>query len=135
MCAVLILGIGIAGLTQGLNAALRSTKESEQQTTAALLAAGQIEALRAEGYLTDGETEGDGEGSLSRYHWKMTVSGAGVDGLHEVVVTVQNSKSSQDIYELRTLLFEAPSYLDSTSKSSGSKSTESKSNRREGKRR
>ena len=40
MCAVLILGIGIAGLTQGITTALASSKEAEVQTAAALLAAG-----------------------------------------------------------------------------------------------
>src|SRR5882762_5584731 len=48
MCAILILGIGLVGLTQGITAALQSSKESELQTTAALLAAGQIETLRAD---------------------------------------------------------------------------------------
>ena len=67
MCAILILGIALAGLTQGVTTALTSSKESELQTTAALYAAGQIESLRAEGYLSDGETQGDcGEG-LSLY--------------------------------------------------------------------
>ena len=58
MCAILILGISLVGLTQGITAALRSSKESELQTTAALIAAGQIETLRAEGFVIDGETEG-----------------------------------------------------------------------------
>ena len=37
MCAILILGIALVGLTQGLTTALSSSKESEQQTMAALL--------------------------------------------------------------------------------------------------
>ena len=38
MCAILILGIALAGLTEGVTTALTSSKESELQTTAALLA-------------------------------------------------------------------------------------------------
>ena len=108
MCAILILGIGLVGLTQGLTVALQSGKESELQTTAALLAAGQIETLRADGFVTDGETDGDGDGSLSLYHWKQSVTGTRIEGLHEVVVVVEHSKTGKLIYELRTLLFDPP---------------------------
>ena len=108
MVAVLILGVAVAGMVQGITMALDSSKESELQTTAALIAAGQIEALRAEGYLVDGETEGQcGEG-LSLYQWKQTVSATTIKGLHEVDVEVENTKSGKTIYELRTMLFEAP---------------------------
>jgi hypothetical protein len=108
MCAILILGIALAGLTQGVTTALTSNKESELQTTAALLAAGQVETLRAEGYLSDGTTEGDcGEG-LSLYRWKQSITSAGIAGLHQVEVVVVNAKSGQPIYELQTLLFQPP---------------------------
>ena len=108
MCAILILGIALAGLTQGVTTALTSSKESELQTTATLFAAGLIETLRAEGNLSDGATEGEcGEG-LSLYRWKQSITRAGIDGLHEVDVVVQNAKTGQSIYELQTLLFQPP---------------------------
>jgi prepilin-type N-terminal cleavage/methylation domain-containing protein len=111
MCAILILGIALAGLTQGVTTALTSSKESELQTTAALVAAGLVETLRAEGNLSDGATEGEcGEG-LSLYRWKQSITRAGVDGLHEVDVVVQNAKTGQPIYELQTLLFQPPEEL------------------------
>ena len=108
LCAVLILGVGLVGLTQGLTVALQSGKESELQTTAALLAAGRIEILRAEGFVVDGETDGEGEGTLSLYHWKQSVGRMRIEGLHEVTVVVENSKTGKAIYELRTLLFDPP---------------------------
>ena len=108
MCAILILGIGLVGLTEGISAALRSSKEAELQTTAALLAAGQIETLRADGFIVEGETEGDGEEGLSLYHWKQSVTSTSVDGLYDVEVVVQNSNSGKDIYTLRTMLFDPP---------------------------
>jgi prepilin-type N-terminal cleavage/methylation domain-containing protein len=108
MCAILILGIALAGLTQGVATALTSSKESEFQTTAALFAAGLIETLRTDGYLSDGETQGDcGEG-LSLYRWTESVTSAGIDGLHQVDVVVENAKTGQSIYELQTLLFQPP---------------------------
>lgn len=108
MCAILILGVGLVGLTQGIAAALRSSKESEVQTAAALIAAGQIETLRADGFVIDGETNGDGEEDLSLYHWKQSVKSTSIDGLHDVEVVVENSKTGKTIYELRTLLFDPP---------------------------
>lgn len=108
MCAILILGIGLVGLTQGVTTALSSSKEAELQTTAALIAAGRIETLRAEGYVTDGVEEGEAGEGLSLYRWKQSVTSTTIDGLHEVQVVVENSKSDQVIYELKTLLFDPP---------------------------
>jgi prepilin-type N-terminal cleavage/methylation domain-containing protein len=120
MIAIVILGIVLVGLTQGITTALSSSKESEWQTTGALFAAGQIELLRAEKDLTDGETDGDCGASLPLYRWKQTVSPTGIDGLHDVEVVVENSKTGADIYELKTLLFEPPG--DSSGQSKDAKS-------------
>ena len=74
MCAILILGVALAGLTQGVTTALISSKESELQTTAALLAAGRIETLRAGSDFSDGNSEGEcGEG-LTLYRWRQSIS-------------------------------------------------------------
>jgi len=108
MCAILILGVGLVGLSQGITAALQSSKESELQTTAMLLAAGQIETLRADGFVVEGETQGDGDGALSLYHWKQSVTKARIEGLYEVGVVVENSKTGRTICELKTLLFDPP---------------------------
>ena len=59
ICAMLILGIGLVGLIEGVTVALKTSKDSELHTTAALIAGGRIELLRAEGYLYEGEEEGD----------------------------------------------------------------------------
>jgi prepilin-type N-terminal cleavage/methylation domain-containing protein len=109
MVAILILGIAVAGLTHGISTALGSGKESELQTTAALFAAGQIEQLRAAGGLADKTTEGDFGDGMPLYRWKQTISAAGIDGLHEVEVVIEDSRDGKTIYELRTLLFERPS--------------------------
>jgi Tfp pilus assembly protein PilV len=108
MVAILILGIGLVGLTQGITAALRSGKDSEEQAAATLLAAGQIELVRAEGALIDGFTEGDGGEGPNLYHWQQTISAAGIDGLHKVKVDIQNVHTGETVFELETLLFEAP---------------------------
>jgi prepilin-type N-terminal cleavage/methylation domain-containing protein len=120
MIAIVILGITLVGLTQGITTALSSSKESELQTVAALFAAGQIELLRAEKDLTDGTTDGDCGATLPLYRWKQTVSPTDVAGLHDVDVVVENSQTSAEIYELKTLLFEPPT--DSSDKSKDTKS-------------
>ncbi len=108
MCAIAILAIGLTGLTEGLSTALRSTRESELQTRAILFASGQIETLRAEGYLTDGETEGECGDVLSSCTWRQTLVPAGMDGLHEVTLKIEQESSGKTVCELRTLLFERP---------------------------
>lgn len=108
MVAILVLGIALVGLTQGITTALGSSKESELQTTAALFAAGQIELLRAEGGLMDEDTDGDCGTGLELYHWKQSVTPTDIDGLHDVAVTIQSTRDGKTIYELRTLLFERP---------------------------
>jgi prepilin-type N-terminal cleavage/methylation domain-containing protein len=108
MVAILILGIALVGLTQGITTALVSSKESELQTTAALFAAGQIELLRAEKDLADGTENGDCGAVLPLYRWKQTVSPTDIGGLYDVDVVVENSQTGADIYELKTLLFEIP---------------------------
>jgi Tfp pilus assembly protein PilV len=108
MCAVAILGVSLVGLTQGITAALKSSKESEVQTTAALIAAGRIETLRAEGFIIEGETEGTCEGGLDLYEWRESITTTDIDGLYDVQVAVDNSKTGKTVYELQTLLFDPP---------------------------
>ena len=129
MCAILILGVALVGLTQALTTALSSTKESEVQTTAALLAAGRIEKMRAEGFVIDGEFEGEGDEGLSLYRWRETVSSTSINGLHDVQVAIEHAQTGKTIYELRTLLFDPP--LSSTSEESKNSKDSTKSDRRE----
>jgi type IV pilus modification protein PilV len=134
LCAVLILGIALAGLTQGITAALSSTKESEIQSTAVMLAAGRMETLRAEGYLVDGEDEGEFEDeAFALYRWKQTISSAKINGLHEVEVAIENSDTGQTIYELKTMLFDPPASSTLTGSSSSATSKDKDRKRTTGK--
>jgi Tfp pilus assembly protein PilV len=115
LCAILILGVALVGMSEAVTLSLHCTRESEEQTTAAMLASGLIEKLRAEGGLADGMTEG---GSPA-YHWRQTLSRTDINGLHEVVVLVENQQTSKRIYELRTLLFERPADSDANKPGAG----------------
>jgi prepilin-type N-terminal cleavage/methylation domain-containing protein len=119
--AVAILSIALVGLAHGISTALGSSKEAEWQTTAAMYAAGLIENLRAEGGILDGETQGDCGEELPLYRWTKTITAAGVDGLHQVDVSILNTRTGREIYALRTLLFEMPADSDSKNKDPKSK--------------
>ena len=106
MCAILILSIALVGFVQGITTALGSSKESELQTTAALLASGQIEKLRAEGEIEDGTSDGEWGDDFSNYQWKQTISATSIKGLYEIDLVVESTPSGKQIYELRTMLFE-----------------------------
>jgi prepilin-type N-terminal cleavage/methylation domain-containing protein len=121
MIAVLIVGVALVALTQGISTALSSGKESELQTTAALFASGKIEKLRADTGLTDEQTEGTCGDMLPLYQWKQSVTPTRIDGLHEVTVVVESTRTGQAIYELRTMLFERPEDTSDKRKSSNSR--------------
>lgn len=108
MVALLLLGIGLTGLVHGLNTALVSSKDAEAQSIAAHLAAGQIELLRADGYILEGETSGEFDGDLSVYSWRQVVTETQPEGLYEVTVIIEKTESGEEIYELKTLLFDPP---------------------------
>ena len=106
MCAILVMGVALVALTRGLTTAMGSTKDSEVETTVVSLAAGQIETLRAGGVLTDDTTDGDLGDNFPQYRWEQTVAPGGLDGLHNVEVSVLNAKSGVTLYKLNTLLFD-----------------------------
>jgi hypothetical protein len=108
MCAILILGVSLVALTQGIAAALRSAKDSEVQAAAALFAAGRIETMRADGIVVNGELDGEGDGALSQCRWVESVTSTDLDGLHRVRVAIEHSLTGKTIYELETLLFDPP---------------------------
>jgi len=116
MCAILIMGVSLVGLTHGITTALGSCKDSEVQTVVVGLAAGQIETLRASAILTDGTTEGDFGESFPKYKWEQTVAPADMDGLHQVDVLVKDAKSDATLYKLTTLLFDTDYPTDSDTK-------------------
>jgi prepilin-type N-terminal cleavage/methylation domain-containing protein len=121
LCAILILSVAMVGITEGVTTALRSNKESELQTKAALFAAGLIETLRAEGTLINGTDDGDCGAMLPTCRWNQSVSKSDTDGLHEVKVLIEESASGKRVYELQTLLFEIPSQSTSTQTDSSSR--------------
>ncbi|HAV62770.1 MAG TPA: hypothetical protein DCY13_10430 [Verrucomicrobiales bacterium] len=108
MCAVAILGVALVGLTRGFTTGLVASKESERQSTASLIAAGRIEALRADGFVVEGTDEGEMTGDLSSYRWRQEVTETEIRGLFDVVVRVEHIPSESHLFELRTMLFDPP---------------------------
>ncbi len=108
MIALLILGVALVGFIQGTTTAISSSKESEIQTTAALLASGRIEQIRADGEIEDGESDGDWGDDFPNYSWTQSITATDVKGLHDIRVTIEDPRTGKQVFELRTMLFEAP---------------------------
>jgi len=106
LLALLILGIGFVGVLEGITMALHSSKGSERQTTAVLLAVGHMEELCVERLLSESEEEGDFGEEFPAYSWSETINETSHSGLFEVTVTVSLTSTDQIIYELKTLLFD-----------------------------
>lgn len=114
LIAILILGVSLVALVHGMNTSLVSAKEAEVQSIAAQLAAGQIESLRADGFILEGDTDGEFDGDLSIYTWRQHVVATQPEGLYEVTVTIEKTDSGESIYELKTMLFDPPVLHDET---------------------
>jgi prepilin-type N-terminal cleavage/methylation domain-containing protein len=125
LCAILILGVGLAGLVQGLTTALASNKESELQTVATFIAAGRIDLLQADGFLIEGEDSGPCD-DLPMYQWRQSITRTSVEGLYDVQVTVEHAKTGDAIFELRTLLFDPPLLPTSSETEERTRSTRAK---------
>lgn len=108
LCAILILGVGLVGLTEGITGALRTGREAQRHTAAVLYAAGLLENLRAEGYLTEGSTEGDCGAGLVPCRWRQTLVRTDLDGLFDVTIVIEDPRTAHAVMTLQTLLFEVP---------------------------
>lgn len=108
ICAIALLAFSLAGLVQGITVALASSRESGIQTSAALVAAGRIELLRADRLLVDGTREGQCDEPLSAFAWRESISPTTVPGLHEITLQVSHGRTDDPVFELKTLLFDPP---------------------------
>lgn len=131
MCALLILGVGLLGMIQGLATALASNKEAELQTTAALIAAGRIELLQADGFLIEGEESGDCE-EIPLYRWRQSITQTSLEGLFDIQITIENANTSRIVCDLRTLLFDPPAPPPKNSTSPDAAGSKKSDRRREG---
>ncbi|MCD8533719.1 MAG: prepilin-type N-terminal cleavage/methylation domain-containing protein [Verrucomicrobia bacterium] len=105
LIAIVILGVGIVGLTEGISTALYSSRDAEKLTVATYLAAGQIELIRADGSLTEGTEEGQWSGPLSGYQYLQTISENSDDGLYLVSVIILN-RTPEKIFNSMTYLYD-----------------------------
>lgn len=133
LCAVLVLGIALTGLTEGITVSLRTAKEAEYHTSAVLLAAGSMETLRAEGDFIVGEETGDFGRDFPLYRWRRTIRETGLRGLYELRVEVVLDATEKPLYALETFLFQMPSSFDLDGR--GTETSTERRRRRTGERR
>ncbi len=112
LCAVLVMGVALVGLTEGITVSLRLGKEAEYHTSAVLLATGRMETVRAEGDFIAGETTGNFGQDFPLYGWQQTIREAGLRGLYELRVEVVLDATKELLFALDTFLFQMPSSFD-----------------------
>jgi prepilin-type N-terminal cleavage/methylation domain-containing protein len=108
LVSLVILGVGIVGISQGLTLSYHSSRAAESRTAAALLASARLELIRADGILLAGEDEGDFGAGHDGWTWKEQITETAIEGLHEVHVSVHRAPSGEKIHEIRTLLYDMP---------------------------
>ena len=123
LVSLLILGMGIVGISQGLTLSYGSSRAAESRTAAALLASARLELIRAEGMILAGEDEGDFGAGYDGWTWKESIVETPIEGLHEVAVSVHRAPGGEKVYELRTLLYDMPWLGASTDAAGGASDT------------
>ena len=129
MLAVFILAVGLTGLTHGITTSLKSSKVSEIQSTASLLAAGRIEFIKADGFYLEGVDDGNFGELYPQFTWKSTITETDMEGLFEVRVEILDKDGAKPYFELTTLLFDPP-YLSSSTTQMEDDESKSKNQRR-----
>lgn len=130
--AIMILGIGIAGMARGVTASLTSSKESEIQTKAALFASSRLELLRAEGFLIEGEDTGECGIALPGHGWTQTLTETEPEGLFLVTLTISPTNAlERTAFKLETMLFDPPIGLDSSTDRENARRNERQTQRQE----
>ena len=113
LVAVLIIGIGITGLVEGLSTAIYSHKDSEKISIAAWLAAERIEFIRADGLLIEGTSTGNWDGTFDGYTYSEIIEKSQMEGLYDISVIIKDRSEGKVLYSLKTKLFEAPLEVES----------------------
>ncbi|MEM7235875.1 MAG: hypothetical protein AAF517_27150 [Planctomycetota bacterium] len=108
LLAVLILGGGVVGITQGITASLRGSHTAEQYSTAVYLACGQMELTRADSFVYEGSDAGEFDAPFGKYRWESEIKSATLDGLYDVEVRVFHGEKESPIYALTSRLFDQP---------------------------
>ena len=108
LVATVVLGVGLVGMTQGITAVLEGTRTAERYSQAVLLAEEQMELIRAEGLVSEGEYDGDFGEEFPGFRWNSVVRESREVGLFEVKVTVLAMPAEEPLYELTTLVFVPP---------------------------
>ncbi len=108
LVAVVLLSLGLVGIMEGITLTLASSRDEQLHTVAVMLAEGHLEQLRTDGFLFEGEDDGDFGTDFPRFQWRRKIEETGVSGLHDVSVSVELAETEQVLYQLVTQIFETP---------------------------
>jgi len=110
LVAIVLLGVGVAGVHIGLSAVARNTARLEESARANRLGARKLDELIANGEAATGNASGDfSEEGAPNISWSLSSEPTGVENLNAIVLTVQTPQDTQDsAKQLRTLLYLPP---------------------------
>ncbi len=109
LMAVMILGFAMAGIVKALNLSLKGSKDSERITHAVMLAAGQMELIRADSFVFEGETTTEFEVPFDKYEATESITeSSSQEGLYELTVTINWVPTGEQIYQLKTMKYDMP---------------------------
>lgn len=84
-----VLAIGLVAVLEAYGAASRVSLQDEFLTTATFLAAGKMEEVLKEPYITTGSDEGDFGEEFPDFTWTADITDSEMEGLAVVTVTVE----------------------------------------------
>ena len=108
LVAVVLLSVGLVGIMEGITLTLASSRDEELHTVAVMLAEGHLEQLRSDGFLFEGEDDGDFGADFPRFRWRRKIEETSLSGLHDVSVSVELAETEHVLYQLITQIFETP---------------------------
>jgi len=83
-----IMGVGLVAVLEAFSAGLRLSLQDEFLTTATFLAAGKMEEVMKETYITPGTDEGDFGDEFPDFTWTVEITDSQIEELELVTVVV-----------------------------------------------
>lgn len=83
-----VMGVGIVAVLEAYSAAMRLSLQDEFLTTATFLAAGKMEEVMKETYITPGTDEGEFGDEFPDFQWTVEIADSEIEGLELVTVAV-----------------------------------------------
>ena len=90
-----VMGVGLVAVLEAFSAGLRLSLQDEFLTTATFLAAGKMEEVMKETYITPGTDEGDFGDEFPDFTWTVEITDSRIEELELVTVVVYSDVANR----------------------------------------